>query len=137
MISILRCRRGTAAVEFAIVVPVFMVMLFGIMMVGSYLTVVHSVQQLAAEAVRASVGGLNDTERAALAHADIDQNITSYPLLSANKLAVSIVTEAASRSYQVTLNYDASSLWIYAFNGLVPAPDPHIVRSAAIQYGGY
>jgi Flp pilus assembly protein TadG len=47
-----RCRRGASAVEFAIVFPLFLFALFGIVMYGAYLAVVHGVQQLAAEAAR-------------------------------------------------------------------------------------
>ncbi len=46
---------GAIAVEFALVFPVFLLVVFGIIVYGSYLAVVHGVQQLAAEAARSSI----------------------------------------------------------------------------------
>jgi Flp pilus assembly protein TadG len=45
------------AVEFAIVFPLFMAVLFGITIYGSYLVVVHGVEQFAAKAARSSIAG--------------------------------------------------------------------------------
>jgi Flp pilus assembly protein TadG len=132
-----RCVKGTAAVEFAMVVPILIVMLFGIITFGAYLAVIHGVQQLAAEAARAAMGGLDDTERAGLATQNVTANVAAYPLLTPARMHVGAVTDAATQTFTVTLNYDASNLWIYALPALVPAPNPLIVRSAAIQRGGY
>ena len=49
---------GVAAIEFAIVAPIFFLMVFGMLAYAIYFGVVHSVQQLAADAARVSVGGL-------------------------------------------------------------------------------
>lgn len=54
---------ATSAIEFALVAPVLLLLLFGIIGYGYILGVYHGVQQIAAEAARASVSGLNDTER--------------------------------------------------------------------------
>jgi Flp pilus assembly protein TadG len=51
-----RAQSGASA-EFALIMPVFLAMLFGIVVFGAYLGVVHDVQQLAAEAARSSVAG--------------------------------------------------------------------------------
>lgn len=70
-------RDGAIAVEFAMVFPLFLMIVFGIVMFGSYLSVVHGVQQLAAEAARSSVAGLSESERSALANAYITGNVNS------------------------------------------------------------
>jgi Flp pilus assembly protein TadG len=57
MIKLLSCRRGAAAVEFAIRLPMFLVLV--IVIFGSYLTMVHGVQQLAA-AARSSIASMSD-----------------------------------------------------------------------------
>ena len=132
------CSRASVAVEFALVVPVFLMMLFGIRVFGAYLAIVHSVQQLAAEAARASISGLTDDERLTLARGNIDANIKSYPLIAASRLALaSASTDASTNVFAVTLRYDASNLWFLKLPDFVPAPPSAIVRSAAIQRGGY
>ncbi len=62
---------GTAAIEFALVLPVFLVLMLGILAYGIYFAAAHSTAQLAADAARASVAGLNDVERANLAKASV------------------------------------------------------------------
>jgi Flp pilus assembly protein TadG len=47
-----------SAVEFAIVFPPFMAMLFRSIIYGSYLVVVHGVEQFTAKAARSSIAGL-------------------------------------------------------------------------------
>jgi len=134
-----RCNNSAvSAVEFAIVFPLFMMMLFGIIIYGSYLVVVHGVQQLAAEAARNSIAGLSDTERATLAQSYITSNVTYYPLLAPSQLTVNAAASAANANvFVVTVSYDDSNSFIYILPQLVPAPPSTIVRSAAIPRGGY
>ena len=68
---------GASAAEFAIVLPLFLLMFFGIIVFGFYLALVHGVQQLAAEAARSSVPGLSETERASLAQSYVSDNVRS------------------------------------------------------------
>jgi Flp pilus assembly protein TadG len=131
-------RDGAAAVEFAIIIPVFAMLLFGIFAYGSYLAMVHGVQQLTAEAARASIAGVTDSERASLAQANIASNVGSYPFLIANDLTVqSAATNTATGTFTVTVRYNAADMFIFNLPSLIPMPSPVIVRTAAIQRGGY
>ncbi|ACI94328.1 TadE family protein [Afipia carboxidovorans OM5] len=133
-----KARSGASAVEFAIVLPVFLMLVFGIVMFGAYLALVHDVQQLAAEAARTSVAGLNETERRSLAASYVAQNAASYPLIVPAQLSVNAATSSTDPNvFIVTVNYDASHTFIYTLPSFVPAPPPTIVRSAAIPRGGY
>ena len=137
MIRFLLCRRGASAVEFAMVLPVFLTLVFGIVVFGSYLAVVHGVQQLAAEAARSSIAGMSDSERGSIASNYVSANAGTYPLIDASHLSVNAATSAANANvYVVTVNYDASGMFIYALP-FVPMPPSSIVRSAAIPYGGF
>jgi Flp pilus assembly protein TadG len=130
--------QGTSAVEFAIVLPVFLMILFGLLVYGAYFGVVHGVQQLTAEAARAAIAGLSDSERLTLATDNIGANVSFYPMLSSKDLTIeSAATDPATSTFTVTVRYDASKMFIFALPQLVPAPDPVIVRTAAIQRGGY
>lgn len=134
----LAARDGAIAVEFAMIAPVFLMILFGIIMYGSYLSVVHGVGQLAAEAARSSVAGLNESERSSLANSYITGNVNAYPLIDPAHLTVNAATSGSDANvFVVTVNYDASGMFIYSLPTFVPAPSSTIVRSAAIPRGGY
>ena len=129
---------GAIAVEFAIIAPVFLMIVFGIVMYGSYLSVVHGVQQLAAEAARSSVAGLSEGERSSLANSYVTGNVNTYPLIDPAKLTVNAATSVSDANvFVVSVNYDASGMFIYSLPTFVPAPSSTIVRSAAIPRGGY
>lgn len=134
----LAARDGAIAVEFAMIAPVFLMILFGIIVYGSYLSVVHGVQQLAAEAARSSVAGLSESERSSLANAYVTGNVNSYPLIDPAHLTVNAATSGSDPNvFIVTVNYDASGMFIYSLPTFVPAPSSTIVRMAAIPRGGY
>lgn len=133
-----RCKRGASAVEFALVTPLFLAMLFGILMFGSYLAVIHGVQQLAAEAARTSVAGLTDTERGDLARSYVTANAASYPLIAPAQVSVNAAASPSDANvFVVTVNYNASGLFIYSLPAFVPVPSSAIARTAAIPRGGY
>jgi Flp pilus assembly protein TadG len=137
MVRFFRCRHAAGAAEFALLLPMFLTLVFGIVIFGAYLTMVHGVQQLAAEAARSSVAGLTDGERNSLATSYVSANAPTYPLLTAANLHVNAAPSTDDTNvYVVTVNYDASGSFIYTLP-FVPAPSSTIVRSAAIPYGGF
>jgi Flp pilus assembly protein TadG len=134
----LRDRSGVAAIEFAIVGPLFFMVLLGVLIFAIYFGTVHSVQQLAAEAARATVQGLTDSERAALAQTQVNSSVGSYPLIDPNYLSVSAATSPNDANlFNVSISYDASRSIVFAFEGLIPMPPKTIARSAVVRRGGY
>ena len=134
----LRDRGASAAVEFALVFPIGLIFFCGLVAYGLYFSVAHSVQQLAADAARATVGGLNDAERANIARTHIASSGGSYPLLDINRLTVSAQPLAADPAqFEVRLLFDSGNLPIWLFSGLIPLPDKTIVRTAVISRGGF
>jgi Flp pilus assembly protein TadG len=130
--------RAAAAVEFAFVAPLLLIMIFGIVVWGSYLAVVHGVQQLAAEAARSSIAGLSDSERTALAQSYVSANVGAYPLITPQRITVNAAASGTSANvFVVTVSYDASNMSIFMLPTFVPAPPQTIVRSAVIPYGGF
>lgn len=129
---------GVAAIEFAIVAPVFFLMVFGLLAYAIYFGMVHSVQQLAADAARASVAGITAGERASLAKNNIQSSITNYPLLDPKKLTVDATPSGSDPNlFSVDLHYDASTNTIFVLEGLVPMPPKIIERQAVVRRGGY
>lgn len=129
---------GATAIEFALVFPVALVFFCGLLAYGIYFGAVHSVQQLAADAARASVSGLSDAERKAIVEQHVAASGGGYPLLSAERLSVSAGALAADPSqFAVRVSFDAGDLPIWALSGLVPLPAKSIERVAIIKRGGY
>ena len=119
------------------VLPIFLTIVFGIVVFGSYLSVIHGVQQLAAEAARSSIGGMSETERGNIAKTFVTANANTYPMIESTKLAVTAATSPTNTNvFVVTVNYDASNLFIYTLP-FVPLPPKNIIRSAVIPYGGF
>lgn len=126
------------AIEFALLAPVLIVIAVAIICYSVYFGAAISVQQIAADAARATVRGLNETERAAIARQHVAQAAPSFMLIDPTKLAVQGRSSSVNSDlYEVSVSYDASRLAIWSFAGLLPLPSRVIVRSAAIQRGGY
>lgn len=129
---------GASAVEFALVLPIFLMLSFGIVAYGSYLAVVHSVQQIAAEAARSAVAGLTDVERATLARRNVYNHVGSYPLIDPGRLFVEhAATDPSTGTFRVRLRYDADDMFVFQLPTVVTLPSRQIIRSAAVQRGGY
>lgn len=128
---------GTAAVEFAAVLPAYLVVCLGILAYGIYFGACHSVQQLAADAARYSIAGLNNQERVALSTAYVRTNASSYPLLDPTKISVSSQpSEQDDSNLTVRVTYDAKDLPIWRLVKFVTLPTPLIARVAVIHRGG-
>lgn len=135
---LLACRQGANAVEFAIICPLFFMLTAGILVYGLYFGTAHAVQQLAADAARASVAGLSDAERTQIAKSHIATSIGGYPFISAGRLTVEAKRSPNdSDLFIVNLVYDASDLPVFGLDKLVPVPSSTIRRSATIRRGGY
>ncbi len=133
-----RNRSGSVAIEFAVIAPVLLIALVGILMYGLYFGTASSVQQLAADAARASVAGLSDAERATIARQHVAATAGSYVLIDGTRAQVTARPSTSNPNiFEVAVTYDATSLALWSLNGLLPLPSPTIVRSAAIQRGGY
>lgn len=128
---------GASAVEFAIVASLFLMVALGILAYGIYLSAAHSVSQLAADSARASIAGLNDTERTKIATDHVAAHAADFILLNKNKVTVDAAPLADINQFQVVVRFDASDLPIWFMSGLVPLPSKTIERTASIKRGGY
>lgn len=129
---------ASTAVEFAFVAPILVLLLFGIVGYGHAFGVYHGVQQLAAEAARASVAGLDDAERERLARAFVTRSIGSYAFLEPDKLTVrTTALGAPSPSFEVAITYDYSDSLFSRLASIIALPIPVVERRAVVQRGGY
>ena len=129
--------RGASAVEFAIIAPVFLFMIAGMLAYGIYFGAANSVQQAAAEAARASIAGLDDDERRELATAAVNAALTDDGLLQSVHAKIDVTSDPARPdTFNVIISYDASFLPIWDLGPPLPLPSPTIRRTSTVRVGG-
>ena len=131
------CVSGTAAVEFALLLPVYLFLLLGLVAYGIYFGAAHSVQQLSADAARTAIAGLSAQERQTLAQQFIERNADGYMFIDRRKLVVETGDSSVDESqFDVTLRYDAAELPIWGLWERLPMPERVIQRRSTIRMGG-
>jgi Flp pilus assembly protein TadG len=127
-----------AALEFAIIAPVFLLILLGIAAYGIYFSAVSSLQELTADAARASVAGLSATERATIVTNYVTDSSPQYQLLQGHAITVTTAPFPGDPTrYTVTLRTDISNLPLQVQSGIIPMPSSVIERTAVVRIGGY
>jgi len=133
-----RFRRGEAgavAIEFVLIAPLLLTLLFGILTMGYYIGISHSVQQLASGAARASVVGLDETERTEIANEYLSEAGSRYPLLITDSVSSSISFDG-SDPVGITVNvvYATDESFLDIANGFLGLDLGDIDRSAYLGY---
>ncbi|SDW07475.1 TadE-like protein [Litoreibacter albidus] len=126
---------GAVAIEFVLIAPILFMLLFGTVTLGYFVGINHSVSQLAAGAARASVAGLDQTERREIAEAYLGEVGSRYPLLAADAVA-STVTFSGSDPEGVTIqvNYEVDGSLLGIANGFLGLDMETIDGSAYLAY---
>lgn len=128
---------GMAAVEFALVAPLLLLLAFGIVVMSIYLAAWIGVIQAAAEGARASVAGMGAAERQSLAASRVQAVVSGYsPLLDPAK----VVTEYPSVQtgyFSVKVTYPVLELGLSHYSALAPVPSASPSRTATVTTGGY
>lgn len=135
--GLVRHERGTAAIEFAILTPVYLLMLTGMLAYGIYFAAAHTLQQLAADAARTAIAGTSQAERDSLVGAYLAANAGAYLLVDPDRLSHSIGDSPDDpNQYVVELRYDAIDLPIWNLYPPLPLPGTTITYRATIRRGG-
>ena len=130
--------RAVAALEFAMVAPVLLLMVLGMMCFGFYYTYLHELQELASSAARASVAGLSQSERDTLARQYVTNAIANSSLLSSSDLTVTTATSGTPAIfYAVTLAYNMKDTPLPLMAGFVHLNASNISRTSTVQFGYY
>ena len=131
-----QARAGTATLEFAIVSPLFLLILFTLIAYGVYLSAAHSVQQIAADAARTAVAGLDARERIALVDRYLDASRFSHSFIDRRKMTVLVADDPGNPDqFTVTLSYDSGDLPIWKLFAFA-LPQEKIERYATVRIGG-
>jgi Flp pilus assembly protein TadG len=132
-------RSGTAALEFALVIPVFMTLVIGIMTFALYFGAFVAVANAASDGARASVPGLSATERTSFALQAARTSFQGYaPFLSAAFLTVTAKPDPADlQRFQVTASYDFRNFDVLKISSLVAAPLAAPAMTTTVATAGY
>jgi len=129
--------RASSAVEFALISPLFILLLFGMVAYGIYLGASHSVQQMAADAARAAVAGLDASERQAIVSRYIDAHGSGYPLVDPAKLSIVAADDPAGDGVQLLeLRVGVARERPEADERALPLPGRTIVKRSVVRIGG-
>jgi Flp pilus assembly protein TadG len=133
-----RNESGGAIVEFALVAPLLIWFMFTVIYFAMYAGIAHSVQQLAADAARASIPGIGATEQTQLSTDSIQRNASSYLFIDGRKITlIAAPAQADPTTFDVTVRYDARDMLSWYPTGFSPFMGPVIERFAAIPSGGW
>jgi len=131
------CRKGGAAIEFAILAPIFLMLLIGMVAYGIYFGASHSIEQISADAARVALAGLTETERQQLVTNFIQRNADGYVFVDASHVTVQAHNSVADGTqFIVSVSYDARDLPIWNLLTGLPLPDTTIFRQSTIRVGG-
>jgi Flp pilus assembly protein TadG len=128
---------GSLAVEFALIAPILIASMLGMVAYGIYFGAAHSVQQLSADSARIAVAGISSSEREQLVKAYITKNSGDYIFLDPDAITVH-VADAVSDPTQsnISIRYDATELPIWNLYLPLPLPEKTISRTSTIRIGG-
>lgn len=122
-LTLARGERGAAIVEMALVLPLLLALLIGILVYGQYFMFAHNVQQAANDGARASIVGLDAADRSAVATRAVARSLQAVG--GTHSVAVSETSEAITVA--VTYTAPQGSLLRSSF---VPSPD-NVIRARA------
>ncbi|MFT4053300.1 MAG: TadE/TadG family type IV pilus assembly protein [Novosphingobium sp.] len=138
-LRLLKCEKGMAALEFALLAPALLALVFGVIIYSIYFTALIGVRQAAAEGARAAVAGLSLSERVTLAQDRAQAVIDNYGSLLGGKTQPEITAGAGDTSgtFRVDVRYDMSGSPIMKYGNFVPLPDSNVEASVTVTNGGY
>lgn len=126
-------RRGAAVVELALVLPILLSVLMGIVSFGEYFLTAHLVQQAANDAARAALAGIDAPERKRIAIDSAKKMLDSTGMLKRDLGQVDAVE--ADSILVVSIRYDASADPLLKLP-FVPSPGQTLTAKGSALVGG-
>lgn len=133
-----RSDSGLAAMEFVLVAPLFLMLVFATALFGIYFGTWLAVSNAAAESARASIAGLSTTERAGLAEKTAKTIFAGYaPTFNWDKVKTfkAAAVKDNPNLFQVSITYDLSELKILPFSDLLTGDS--LTAISVVPNGGY
>lgn len=125
--------RGTAVIEFALVLPFMSMLMAGVLSYGIYFWRANALQEVAAGAARAAIAGVSQAERRRFVDEALDAQIPQLIGLAASDVARTVADTGTTLT--LDLRYDGSRD-VMMGAGLIPLPSAVIHRRAVIRLAG-
>lgn len=122
--------RGTAMIETALLLPLFLTLLLGILIYGQYFLLAHSVQQAANDGARAAITGLDAADRRAVAIRAIDRSMRGVGGYRSELRSVLVSETTDAVTVKLAYHVPETSL---LHSALVPSPGDIISASATFE----
>ncbi|KEQ51297.1 TadE/TadG family type IV pilus assembly protein [Sphingobium chlorophenolicum] len=132
------CERGLAALEFALLAPALLMLVFAIVLYSFYFAALMGVRHAAVEGARAAVAGLSTAERISLAQDRARAVVDGYgALLAAGGGAAIAAGPDATGTFRVRVSYEMSGSPMMRYAAFVPMPSPTVSASIIVTNGSY
>lgn len=125
--------RGAAMVEMALVLPLLLTLMMGILVYGQYFRLAHSVQQAANDGARAAIVGLDPADRRAIAQRAVDHSLAGIGGVDIRTRTVAVSETADTITVAVAYTIPPDSLLRSSF---VPSPGNVIRTNATFELPG-
>ncbi|MGN6692059.1 MAG: TadE/TadG family type IV pilus assembly protein [Sphingopyxis sp.] len=125
--DLVRSERAAAIVEMALVLPLFLALVMGILVYGQYFMLAHSVQQAANDGGRAAIVGLDAADRRAIATRAVDRSMKSIGGFTPATRTVAVTETSDALTVAVAYTVPQGSLIRSSF---VPSPG-NVIRASA------
>jgi len=129
---------GLAAVEFALLAPALLALIFAIIIYSLYFAAYMGVRQAAAEGARAAVSGMSTAERTTLATTQAQTVLAGYGSLMGSGATPVVTTQVVGTGlFALTISCDISGSPIMRYGALLPMPSSTITYQVIIANGSY
>lgn len=131
----MRSEAGAAALEFVLVAPLLLALIFGIITFGYAFALQNSLRELAAGAARATVAGLNTTERQSILQTYMAQASTEYVLLEESRISYApTFTSGSNAALSLDVDYSLSGSIVGIASSLLGISISRLKGSAYLVY---
>ncbi|KFG90972.1 Pilus assembly protein TadE [Sphingobium herbicidovorans NBRC 16415] len=127
-----------AALEFALIAPALLMLVFAIIIYSFWFSALLGVRHAAAEGARAAMAGLSATERTTLAQARAQAVIDGYGALLSSGGTPDIQAQAdGTGQFKVQVRYDMSGSPMVRYGGFIPLPSTMLGATVVVTNGSY
>ncbi|WP_097093366.1 TadE/TadG family type IV pilus assembly protein [Novosphingobium sp. Chol11] len=137
-LRLLHCQKGIAALEFALVTPALLMLIFAVIIYSFWFSALLGVRHAAAEGARAAMAGLSSSERADLARSRAQAVINGYGALLGSGGAPDIQAQPDGvGQFKVQVRYDMSRSPLIRYASFIPLPSTTLGATVIITNGSY